>query len=93
MPTDEINIPDNFDSANAFDFRDHLVISASKVIVNFKNTSFMDSAGVGTLVFWLRSIQAAGGEMVFVNLTGQPSDIVKMVGLDKLVEIAEPDQG
>jgi anti-anti-sigma factor len=87
MTVKAISIPENFDSANAFDFRSVLNVAAETVIVDFKNTCFVDSAGIGTLVYWLRAMQGSGGKLVFVRLSGQPRDIIEMVGLDKLVEI------
>ncbi len=89
MPPRTITIPENFDSANAFDFRGEVLEDMGSVIIDFRDTLFMDSAGIGTLVFWLRTLQRSGGELIFLNLSGQPKDIVKIVGLDKVVKIQD----
>ncbi len=87
MTAKTIVIPDNFDSANAFDFRDKIDENTESVIIDFRNTLFMDSAGLGTLVFWVRTVQKSGEALTIVNLSGQPKDLIKVVGLDKVVEI------
>ncbi|MBX2829902.1 MAG: STAS domain-containing protein [Rhodospirillales bacterium] len=87
MSTETISLPDNFDSANALDFRSAIPDGTTTLIIDFKETHFVDSAGIGTMVFWLRDLQKSDGKIVLANLTGQPKDIVEMVGLNKLVEV------
>ncbi len=65
-----------------------------KLLLNFREVTFMDSSGIGLVMGRYRLMQELGGEL---RVTGVPSHIRKVMrlsGLDKLAVMeAEPRQG
>ena len=60
-----------------------------KVIFDFNNVSFMDSAGIGLILGRYRNISTLGGKLEVTNVNEQVIKILNMSGISKLVEIKE----
>ena len=60
-----------------------------KVIFDFSNVSFMDSAGIGLILGRYKNISILGGKLEVVNVSTQVIKILNMSGLSKIIEIKE----
>ena len=60
-----------------------------KVIFNFSNVTFMDSAGIGLILGRYKNISILGGKLEVVNVNNQVVKILNMSGLSKIIEIKE----
>lgn len=60
-----------------------------KVIFDFNNVTFMDSAGIGLILGRYKNISILGGKLEVVNVNEQVIKILNMSGLSKLIEIKE----
>ena len=60
-----------------------------KIIFDFNNVTFMDSAGIGLILGRYKNISILGGKWEIVNVSKQVIKILNMSGLSRLIEIKE----
>jgi anti-sigma B factor antagonist len=60
-----------------------------KVLVDFTQVTFIDSTGLGVLVKSHRSAAAAGAVFAVVHPTAQTRKLIRVLGLDQLLNIYE----
>ena len=60
-----------------------------KVIFDFSNVSFMDSAGIGMLLGRYKVIKMLGGELEISNVSRQIKKLFEMSGILKIIPIVE----
>ena len=58
-----------------------------KVVLDFNQVSFMDSAGIGLILGRYKNISILGGKLEVVNVSKQVIKILDMSGVSKLIEI------
>ena len=58
-----------------------------KVIFDFNNVSFMDSAGIGLILGRYKNVTMLGGELELKNASKSVEKILKMSGVTKLIKI------
>ena len=58
-----------------------------KVIFDFNNVSFMDSAGIGLILGRYKNVTMLGGELELKNTSKSVEKILKMSGVTKLIKI------
>lgn len=58
-----------------------------KVIFDFNNVSFMDSAGIGLILGRYKNITALGGKLEIINANETVNKILKMSGVTRLINI------
>ncbi len=66
----------------------HLMRSdVQNVVFDFENTRFMDSSGIGVIMGRYRKISCFGGKVYVVHADSQILRILRVSGLQKVVEI------
>jgi anti-sigma B factor antagonist len=60
------------------------------VTVDLSQLRLVDSSGVGALVSLYKRVRASGGQVEFINVTGQPLVIFKLLRLDVVFELNQP---
>lgn len=70
---------------------DHMLLDSevSHVVFDFSDTKFMDSSGIGVLVGRYRKISCFGGKVYVIHADSRILRILRMSGLEKIVEIME----
>lgn len=58
-----------------------------KVIFDFNNVTFMDSAGIGLLLGRYKKIVSLGGSLEVINATETVNKILIMSGVNKIINI------
>ena len=58
-----------------------------KVIFNFSNVTFMDSAGIGLILGRYKKILSLGGTLEVINATETVNKILIMSGISKIINI------
>ena len=58
-----------------------------KVIFDFNNVSFMDSAGIGLILGRYKNISSFGGKLEVINATDIVKKVLIMSGVNKLIDI------
>lgn len=61
--------------------------SIKKLKLDFKNVTFMDSSGIGLVMGRYKLLSSVGGGVVITNCSVSIKRIMKLAGMDKLVEI------
>lgn len=59
------------------------------VVFDFENTRFMDSSGIGIIMGRHRKISCFGGHVYIIHADRQIRRILKVSGLEKIVEVLE----
>jgi len=62
---------------------------AKKVVVDFTNTGYIDSSGLGVLVSLSKKIREQGGELRLAGLNEDLRTLFELTKLDTLFEIAD----
>ena len=60
------------------------------VTVDLSQLRLVDSSGVGALVSLYKRVRAGGGQVVFTNVGSQPLVIFKLLRLDVVFELQQP---
>jgi anti-anti-sigma factor len=55
------------------------------LIINFEKTSYINSAGIATLINIIQNINEVGGKVSFVGLTGHFQKVMDIVGISDFV--------
>lgn len=60
-----------------------------KVLMDFNNVSFMDSAGIGMILGRYKNINMLGGTLELINVTPSIKKVLEMSGILKIIKIIE----
>ena len=58
-----------------------------KVVFDFTNVTFMDSAGIGLILGRYKNISSLGGSLEVINATETVNKILIMSGINKIINI------
>ena len=64
----------------------------TKIILNFREVDFIDSAGVGELAGAYMPVKSKGGELKFLNPTKKIYGVLQITQLDKVFEVHTDEQ-
>ncbi|OAS86182.1 MULTISPECIES: anti-sigma factor antagonist [Metabacillus] len=65
----------------------------SKLIVNLKNVSYMDSTGLGVFVGLLKIIRKNDGHLNLVELSDRLERLFSITGLNDIIDISSKSEG
>ena len=71
---------------------DQLVNGDRKFVIDFSNTGYIDSSGLGVLVSLSKKIREQGGELRLANLNEDLRTLFELTKLDTLFKIADSRQ-
>lgn len=60
-----------------------------KILLDFNEVSFMDSAGIGLLIGRYKTSRLIGGTMEIVNATPAVKKVLEMSGVTRIIKITE----
>ena len=60
-----------------------------KVVFDFSNVSFMDSAGIGMIIGRYKTMKMLGGSFEIVNVSKSVKKILEMSGITKIIPIRD----
>jgi len=66
--------------------RDLIDRGETRIVVNMKDVSYMDSAGTGELVYAYTSAKNAGAELKLLNLGARPRELLQFTELIRVFE-------
>jgi anti-anti-sigma factor len=72
--------------------RDLIECGSTKIVLNFSQVDWMDSAGVGELAGAYLPVKTKGGEIKFLNPTKQVHRVLQLTQLDKVFEVHTDEQ-
>ncbi|MBN1353317.1 MAG: STAS domain-containing protein [Candidatus Omnitrophica bacterium] len=62
-----------------------------KIVINFKNVSYIDSSGLATLVEILKGMRTYGGKLKLSNLSTKVKNLFEITKLEKLFDITQEE--
>lgn len=57
----------------------------SDVLFDLSCTDFIDSSGIGFLVYMFKRLRPQGRKMAILGLNGQPKDVIQMLRIDRMI--------
>lgn len=67
--------------------QNHLDQGRSRIIIDCRNVEYVSSLGIGSLVALQSRLRKRGGEVKLAALFGVAAEAIRLVGLDKLLNI------
>jgi anti-anti-sigma factor len=58
------------------------------IVMDFKEVSYLDSAGIGALISIHKDLQSKSGSLEIINIDKKIKELFDMVGLSKLMHIS-----
>ncbi|MDH4199207.1 MAG: STAS domain-containing protein [Spirochaetia bacterium] len=62
------------------------------IIIDMKDTSYLDSSGIGALVAGQKKIKLKGGKFALLNIKDEVLNVLKLATLDQFFTIYENEQ-
>lgn len=59
------------------------------IILDLENLGYLDSSGLGSIIYIFSNLKKLGGKMSICHLNGSPKNLIQMTRLDKLFLIAD----
>lgn len=66
---------------------EQLTHAAKAHVFDLSQVDFVDSSGIGAVVFMYKRLAAQKKNLVLTGLSGQPLDLIKMLRIDKVIDI------
>lgn len=86
-----ISIAGQFTSQNISEFRSIVDEMASKapqrILVDMQNLSFIDSLGIGVLIFYHNNLRRSGVQLALFRPSDSIEEILKLTSLDRVIPI------
>lgn len=60
-------------------------MQADYVSLDLSDVSFIDSSGIGSIVFMFKKLKAKNKHFQMVGVNGQPEDILRLLRVDKVI--------
>ena len=84
-----VRLVGDFDAQSAGDVRtafSQLVEKADRpVLIDFSEVPFIDSSGIGAIVFLYKRLRCNKQDLVFANLQAQPAELIKLLRIDQII--------
>ena len=83
---------ESIDASNTTDFKRELqdgAVISKHVLLDLCNVQFVDSAGLGSMVWMFRKLSSEGGDMRICNVNGSVRALFELVRMHKLVNVFE----
>jgi len=62
-------------------------LEGDSVVLNLFDVSFLDSSGIGAIVFMFKRLKADNKHFEITGVHGQPKEILKLLRVDKVISI------
>lgn len=63
-----------------------------RIVLNFKDVTYIDSSGLATLVEIFKQLRSYGGKLKLTNLSTKIKNLFEITKLDKLFDILSDDE-
>ena len=84
-----VDLPRDFSGLTVDKYRDQfegfVATQHNAIVLNFGNTEFIDSSGIGALVFLFKRIEHRGIAMRILDAQGQPEKLMKLLRVDTTI--------
>jgi anti-sigma B factor antagonist len=88
-----VAIKGEFDAVSVTDVRpmleDLVATSTAHLVIDMSGVTFLDSSGIGCIVFMFKRLHAAKRTLVLAGLKEQPQRLIAMLRIDRAVSTSE----
>lgn len=89
-----IRVPEELDHHNAVPIQqeaDRIMMSQDiqKIVFDFRDTTFMDSSGIGVMMGRYRAVRRKGGTLEAVEVNERMEKILEMAGIARLISVSK----
>lgn len=97
-----ITLSGDFDAEGAASTREKIESlcdceSITQIDIDMGQVGFLDSSGIGALVYLFKRLKAAGCQMSLSSVRGQPAELMKLLRVNQAITVywddASPQQG
>lgn len=85
-----IHLEGDFDAAAVTetrpDLEDLLNGGARKVVFNLEKLKFVDSTGIGLIVYAYKRLNAEGGQLRIAGASGQPAELISLLKVEQIIQ-------
>lgn len=81
---------ESIDASNSGDFKHDLEAAFednTRIVLDLSHVEFVDSAGLGAMVWALKQLTSRGGDMCLCNVNGSVRALFELVRMHKLVSV------
>ena len=88
----KVNLSGEFDALGCKEIREQLEGVVDRcgertLALDLKDVSFIDSSGVGAIVFLFKRLRAVKGYLTLVNVQGQPLELLTLLRVDEAIPV------
>ena len=84
-----ISLPADFSGFTVDGFKDEFEglvgTDTNFIILDFSKTEYVDSSGIGAIVFLYKRIEKKNHQLSLLNVTGQPFKLMNLLRVDKTI--------
>lgn len=88
-----VQLPEDFSGLTVDKYRDHFEqlrdTRNGNLVLDFGATEFIDSSGIGAMVFLYKKVEKQGVSMQLLNVAGQPNKLLKLLRVDMTIPFIE----
>jgi anti-anti-sigma factor len=92
-----VKIEGDFDAATAVEarrvFEDIAAHNTQNVLLDCSHVEFIDSSGVGAIVFLYKRLRCSGRELSLSGLQTQPYELLKLLRIDQIISTQRMGEG
>jgi anti-anti-sigma factor len=92
-----ISVDGDFDAELSKDARGHFeeiaTNSTNNVVIDFSKTKFLDSSGIGAVVFLYKRLRDRNQGLELIGVSGQPLDLIEMLRIDQVIPVLSKPTG
>lgn len=85
-----VSVSGDFDVNTVGDVRElfeDLAVQDNDVVVDLSEVHFIDSSGIGAIVFLYKRLVAQKHNMVLIGVTGQPKELLDILKISKTINV------
>lgn len=57
------------------------------ILLDIGNVTFLDSSGIGVIVFLFKRLKSSGGSLEIINVNGQPKELINLLRVDNVIPV------
>jgi anti-anti-sigma factor len=84
-----VTLPSDFSGLSVDQYReqfdDLVTTDKSVVVLDFGSTEFIDSSGIGAMVYLYKRIEKRGVQLLLLQVAGQPNKLMKLLRVDRTI--------
>lgn len=88
-----VELPTDFSGMSVDRYREQFDSLANthhdNIVLNFNKTEFIDSSGIGAMVFLFKRIEQRGIKMQLLKVNGQPKKLMTLLRVDLTIDFIE----